>query len=117
MAKEISHKTMAAATAGSLSTPKIAVYAMMDPAWEPPPTPGTCTAEPTKVKAITSIASLMLREASFPPKLCDTQKYTSRTRNQWTVEYRTARASWPQERMVCTPRTKPRIIEANFALQ
>jgi len=28
--------------------------------------------------------------ASFPPKACDThQKYTSSTRNQWAVEYRT----------------------------
>src|SRR4029077_6880344 len=103
MAKEISHKTMAAATAGSLSTPKIAVYAMTDPAWEPPPTPGNCNAEATRVKAITSMASLRVMPASFPPKLCDTHKYTSRTRNQWTVEYRTANASWPEVRMVCTP--------------
>src|SRR5713226_591436 len=60
MANVISHKTIATATAGSLSTPKIAVYAMIEPACEPPPTPGSCTADPASVIASTSMASLRL---------------------------------------------------------
>src|SRR6266436_32541 len=96
MEKEISHKTTATATARSLSTPNIAVYAMMEPACEPTPTAGTFTAQRTRVKASTSMASLKDMPASFPPKLCDTHKYTNSTRNQWAVEYRTANASWPQ---------------------
>src|ERR1700736_5866747 len=69
-------------------------------------------AEPTEGKAISSLASLKLIFARAPPKLCDTQKYTKRTRNQCVADYRTASTNWPQVLMVCTPRAKPSAIRA-----
>src|SRR6267143_260150 len=85
-ANVISHVTMAAAAAGSFSTPKIVVYARNEATCDPPPTPGSCTAEPTSVNAITSMASPKLIVPNVPPKLCDTQRYTINTRSQWATE-------------------------------
>src|SRR5229473_1763102 len=73
-AKVISPMTIDAAAAASVSTPNTAVYARKHATCEPPPTPGSCTADPTSVKAITSMASPRERLVSAPPKLCETQR-------------------------------------------
>src|SRR5215469_9011597 len=52
-AKVTNQRTIAAATADSCPTPYKRVNATMDRACDPPPTPGSCTAEPTKVKTRT----------------------------------------------------------------
>src|SRR6266849_8181694 len=65
-AKVISHTTIDAAAAASFSTPKTAVYARKHATCEPPPTPGNCTAEPTSVNDITSMASPKLIVPSVP---------------------------------------------------
>src|SRR6266851_3529269 len=73
-ANVISHNTMDTATAASGFTRNIFVYAMVETAWEPPPTPGNCNTDPTSVTASTSIASERLRVLRVPPKLLATQK-------------------------------------------
>src|SRR5260370_12254438 len=85
-AKVINHSTMDAAKAASVFTRKIFVYAMVETACDPPPTPGSCNIEPTSETARTSIASERLRVPKVPPKLFGTQRYISSTRNQWAAE-------------------------------
>src|SRR5882757_2355853 len=85
-AKVINHSTMDAAKAASVLTRKIFVYAMVETACDPPPTPGSCNIEPTSETARTSIASERVRVPRVPPKLFATQKYISSTRNQWAAE-------------------------------
>ena len=59
---------IAAVNACSLSTPKTKVSTRNVAACAPPPTAGTCTAEPTAVNASTSIAPVKLSDSSSPPK-------------------------------------------------
>src|SRR3984957_20393483 len=67
-ANVISQITTVATAAGSLSTPKISVNTRKLASCEPPPTPGSCAAEPTIVNARTRAAPAKLRPTSWPPK-------------------------------------------------
>src|SRR5256885_12167306 len=99
-ANVISQTRIAAAAAGSFSTPKIVVYARKDATCEPPPTPGNCSADPASVNAVSSKQSPTLSSASFPPNPCDTYRYTITTKYQCTADKNTASAKSRGDRIV-----------------
>ena len=62
-----SQTTIAIVAAGSLLTPSISVSTRKVATCAPPPTPGSCAAEPTIVKASTSVAAVKFNALNSPP--------------------------------------------------